>query len=230
MPEATAQETAHGALMDAVYRRQKHIYDATRKFYLFGRDTMIAGLDCTPGMTVLEIGCGTGRNLAVIGRRWPGTRLHGIDISREMLDLARRRPGMDARLALGDAAGFDAQALFGRTKFDRVTISYALSMIPCWEAALAHALTLLAPGGSLHVVDFGDLGGLPTPLRRALRAWLRAFHVSPRDDLPGTAAQLAVAMQLEQRRETGPLGYYQILIARSGKRDHRVGPLRERSR
>jgi S-adenosylmethionine-diacylgycerolhomoserine-N-methlytransferase len=75
----------HGALMDRVYRRQKHIYDLTRKFYLFGRDRLIAELDARPGASVLELGCGTGRNLAQIGARWPRVALHGLDISREML-------------------------------------------------------------------------------------------------------------------------------------------------
>ena len=31
-------------LMDRMYRRQRHIYDATRKFYLLGRDGAIAAL------------------------------------------------------------------------------------------------------------------------------------------------------------------------------------------
>ena len=34
----------HAALMDRVYRRQRHIYDATRKFYLLGRDPLIERL------------------------------------------------------------------------------------------------------------------------------------------------------------------------------------------
>ncbi len=210
------QNGGHGALMDAIYRRQKHIYDATRKFYLFGRDRLIADLGCEPGMSVLEIGCGTGRNLALIGRRWPGTQRYGIDISRIMLDQARQKLGDQVRLAQGDAGGFDAAALLGEARFDRITISYALSMIPCWEHALAHAATLLAPGGALHVVDFGDLGGLPGPMRAALRAWLRVFHVSPRGTLVPLAGTLAKAQGLVLEHRRGPLGYYQMAALRRG--------------
>jgi len=36
---------ASGALMDRIYRRQRHIYDASRKFYLRGRDGLLAGLE-----------------------------------------------------------------------------------------------------------------------------------------------------------------------------------------
>ena len=35
----------HAALMDGVYRWQRHVYDVTRKYYLLGRDRMIEGLD-----------------------------------------------------------------------------------------------------------------------------------------------------------------------------------------
>ena len=41
---ASHSSKAHGGLMDAIYRRQRHIYDATRKYYLLGRDRLIADL------------------------------------------------------------------------------------------------------------------------------------------------------------------------------------------
>ncbi len=205
-----AAAPAHGALMDSIYRRQKHIYDATRKYYLFGRDTMIDGLACQPGMRVLEVGCGTGRNLALIARRWPGVQLRGLDISHEMLETARERLGDGAVLALGDATDFDPVALFGEEKFDRVVISFALSMIPQWRDAVAHAAGLLAPGGSLHVVDFGNFAGLPSPLRALMLRWLRAFHVTPRNGLADWVGGLAARHGLTASVRRGPLGYYRL--------------------
>lgn len=178
----------HAALMDGVYRAQRHVYDLTRKYYLLGRDRLIAGLDPPAGGAVLELGCGTGRNLVLAARRHPGARFYGLDISAEMLETAGRsvrRHGLADRIGLarGDAAAFEAEALFGRPAFDRVFVSYALSMIPRWEKAVAAGLGALAPGGSLHVVDFGDQAGLPRAFRTGLRAWLAKFHVSPRDSL-----------------------------------------------
>ena len=35
---------AHAETMDRLYRYQRFIYDLTRKYYLFGRDRLIAGL------------------------------------------------------------------------------------------------------------------------------------------------------------------------------------------
>ena len=34
-------DSNHAALMNSIYRRQRHIYDFTRKYYLFGRDRLI---------------------------------------------------------------------------------------------------------------------------------------------------------------------------------------------
>src|SRR5690606_41675398 len=60
-----------------------------------------------------------------------------------------------------DLTAFNADALFGQRHFDRVFFSYALSMIPGWERAVAKAADCLADGGSLHVVDFGEQDRLP---------------------------------------------------------------------
>ena len=168
-----------------MYRRQRYIYDATRKFYLLGRDELIAELNPPAGGATLEIACGTGRNLIRAARAYPRTRFFGLDVSDEMLTTARAHvaaAGLAGRVTLahGDATSFDAQALFGVAVFDRVFVSYALSMIPDWERALAEAAAWLAPNGSLHVVDFGDQGGWPGAVRDALRAWLARFEVTPR--------------------------------------------------
>lgn len=202
---------AHGLLMDRVYHRQKHIYDATRKFYLFGRDRLIDGLELEPGMRVLELGCGTGRNLAAIGRRWPGVELYGVDISGEMLGVAAGRLGQDAQLCQGDACRFDAMAAFAVQRFDRVVISYALSMIPEWPLALAHAASLLGAGGQVHAVDFGDFAGLPGFAATLLLRWLARFHVAPRDTLGEVAASIARQRGLGFAADRGPFGYYRLI-------------------
>ena len=53
----------HKSSMERMYRLQRHIYDVTRAYYLLGRDQLIARLSPPEGGSVLEIGCGTGRNL-----------------------------------------------------------------------------------------------------------------------------------------------------------------------
>jgi S-adenosylmethionine-diacylgycerolhomoserine-N-methlytransferase len=180
-----ATGTEHSRLMDRVYRHQRHIYDLTRKYYLLGRDRMICGLDLHEGQSLLEVGCGTGRNLAVVAHHYPAARLFGLDISSEMLATARRKLsglGGDVTLRELDASRF-VPADFGEPGFDRIMISYALSMIPDWEKTVAASLAALNPGGSLHIADFGQQEGLPAWFGSLLRAWLRRFHVQPRANL-----------------------------------------------
>ncbi len=178
-------DAEHAERMDRMYRYQRHIYDLTRKYYLFGRDRMIARLDVPRDGSLLEVGCGTGRNLLLAHRLYPTARLYGLDISAEMLVSARanfRGKPTEPVLAVADATTFTAGE-FGVFGFDRVMISYALSMIPDWEKAIDASLAALKPGGSLHVVDFGQQEGLPGWFRRLLQSWLARFHVTPRADL-----------------------------------------------
>ncbi|WP_313194289.1 class I SAM-dependent methyltransferase [Shinella zoogloeoides] len=186
----------HALLMDRIYRWQRRfgIYDATRKYYLLGRDPMLAGLHPKPGGAVLEIGCGTGRNLVKAARLYPEARFHGIDISQEMLAAAEKAIegaglGDRVRLARADAAAFDPQSAFGQEGYDRIFISYTVSMIPQWRQVMAEAMARLAPGGELHVADFGDMAGLPRWFGRAMTRWLGWHHVTPRADLFTVAAQ-----------------------------------------
>ncbi|WP_089905593.1 class I SAM-dependent methyltransferase [Loktanella fryxellensis] len=203
----------HAELMDANYRLQRLIYDVTRRYYLLGRDTMVADLAVPPGGHVLEVACGTGRNLALIAKAYPGARLYGLDISREMLRTATARIGTQAVLKQADACDFDGRTLFGVYGFDRIVLSYSLSMIPDWAGALRVAAAHLRPGGELHVVDFGDQSALPDWFRTLLRGWLARFHVTPRTHLEPRMRALANehGLSLQFRRLYRDYAVYAVL-------------------
>lgn len=192
---------AHARRMDATYAVTRHIYDLTRKYYLLGRDGLIAGLMPPAGGRVLEVGCGTARNLIAAAKAWPEARFYGFDISAAMLETARAnvaKAGLADRITLaeGDATDWRGDALFGVEAFDRIFQSYTLSMIPDWIAAIDRAAAQLAPGGSLHIVDFGQSEALPPLARRMLFAWLARFHVTPRRELPAVLKRVAAQREL----------------------------------
>lgn len=212
---------SHAEHLDRNYRYQRHVYDLTREYYLLGRNRLIAGLDATPGASVLEVGCGTALNLIRAAGRYPKAQLYGLDLSRMMLEtaaaaLARRSLADRIHLALGDATNFEPGALLGRDRFDRIFFSYSLSMIPPWEVALDHAAGLLGPGGSLHVVDFGDCEALPAVTKTALYAWLARFRVTPRESLEQALASLTARHGLDLRFQRLYRGYsyYAVLTRR----------------
>lgn len=199
----------HAAAMDRMYRYQRHIYDLTRKYYLLGRDHMIATLDVPDGGSLLEIGCGTGRNLVRASRLYPSATLFGLDISAEMLSTAQGKfsgSHRSPRLEVADATNFSTRQ-FGRDGFDRVMISYALSMIPDWQAAIERGIEALDARSSLHIVDFGQQEGLPRWFRSGLQAWLSRFHVTPRSNMREILEQRAAANGLQLVFEPLGLGY-----------------------
>ena len=183
--------------MDEIYRYQRYIYDLSRKFYLLGRDRLIKELNAPDGGTVLEVGCGTGRNLLLAAKTYPNAKFYGFDISNAMLETAEnslRKSNLgntEVEFAIGDATQFDGEKTFGVGKYDRVYISYALSMIPPWREALDCALGCVAPGGSLHIVDFGQQQKLPKWFRSVLYAWLRLFSVHPQAELHDELVKVA---------------------------------------
>lgn len=171
------------AAMDRMYRWTRHVYDASRKYYLLGRDVLIRHIRPAAGEVVCEVGCGTARNLRKMAPRYTEARFCGIDASDEMLKSARnilKNRGLSEKVQVeqGFAQSFDPAALFGLTKpLDKIVFSYALSIIPPWRESVDHALTLLKSGGEIHIVDFGAQAGLPAPFRAFVFWWLKQFHV-----------------------------------------------------
>jgi S-adenosylmethionine-diacylgycerolhomoserine-N-methlytransferase len=191
---------AHRRFLNAYYGTSRHIYDLTRKYYLFGRDRALRALAKEKWSTLVEIGPGTGRNLRLLHRARPAARLGGVEASDEMLKHARTRCPW-ASLVRGFAESADLAAVHGAPP-DRILFSYCLSMVSDPRTALQRAREALAPGGEVVVVDFADMGGMRPRLRSAFRSWLRTFHVTPLEmELFGEAAA---------RTTFGAMRYYAI--------------------
>lgn len=193
-------EEAHRRFLDSYYGWSRHVYDATRRYYLLGRDRALDLLLAEPWQRLVEIGPGSGRNLRILHRRRPTAQLGGVEASSVMLAHARERCPF-ASLVEGFAERADLSAVVGG-KPDRILFSYTLSMIEDPLSALKNAERALAPGGAIVLVDFGDLRGVPGPLSTAFSRWLATFHVRTGGLLP--------SLPRADRYEVGPLGLYEI--------------------
>jgi len=168
---------AHREFLNRYYGWSRRIYDVTRKYYLFGRDTALDRLLTERWDRLIEVGPGTGRNLRKLHAKRPGARYGGIEASDEMLVHARAKCPW-ATFEHGFAESCDYPSLLGQRP-DRILFSYCLSMVTDPHAALANALSSVTPSGEVWVVDFSDLEGLSAMARNPLRRWLQTFHVEP---------------------------------------------------
>ncbi len=141
-------------------------YDASGKF--LWRRFLDAGL-IGPADRALDVGCGAGESTLDVARMAPSGSVLGIDLSRRMLELARRRAAAqaapnvqflqaDAQVHPLDAAAFDvAYSRFGAMFFnDRA-------------AAFANIAAAVRPGGRLALLSWRSLAENP---------WLNVFRDS----------------------------------------------------
>ena len=133
-----------------------------------------AGTELPPGTRLLEVGCGVGAVLAVLGQEFPGIELFGVDIEQRQLDFARAhlaRAGVEATLARADALALP----FEPASFDHVWMMWIVEHLPDPVAALEEARRVLVPGGTITAieVDYGTCRA--TPSTPALEALFRAM-------------------------------------------------------
>lgn len=158
--------------IEQYYRLHSRIYDATRWSFLFGRTAILNDIAAIPAPArILEVGCGTGKNLVALARRFPQATVTGVDLSERMLALARGKTACFGQRVRLEHRAY-AASLGEPPAFDLVLFSYALSMFnPGFDTAIAAAHRDLVPGGHIAVVDFHDTALL------AFARWMGVNHV-----------------------------------------------------
>lgn len=157
MPRAASQADQ----LAAFYAPQAAHYDRFRERLLHGREQLIAKLPIVDGTRIVDLGGGTGRNIEFFGERAPRiARYDVVDLCAPLLERARARGRRYPQLRTVQA---DATSWRPHEQADIVILSYALTMIPNWRAAITNAMAMLKPGGRLAVVDFYVAADTPLP-------------------------------------------------------------------
>lgn len=121
-----------------------------------------------PRDEVLDVACGTGdlsRAFAAAG----AAKVVGLDFTREMLEVARRKPGRAGEVDVAYIEG-DAQALpFPEGSFDVVSIAFGIRNVANPAKAAGEFARVLRPGGRVVVLEFDRP-------RSAVAAWLNDLY------------------------------------------------------
>ena len=151
-----------------------------------------AGTQLDQGTRLLEMGCGVGAVLAVLGQEFRGVQLTGVDIEAAQLDYARKhleRCGVSAELVNADATALP----FAASSFDHVWMMWFLEHLAEPAKALVEAKRVLVAGGRITAieVDYGTCRAEPTTpaIDELFRAMVAAMASSGWSDagtrLPG---------------------------------------------
>lgn len=196
------------------YRRWAPVYD-----FVFGRSALFgrffdraraAALDHINQRTgtVLEVGVGTGIALARYARHLTVT---GIDLSPDMLEVARRRVAEERLDHVADLIEMDASRLaFPDASFDTVAVMFTITVVPHPDQVMAEVERVLKPGGEAVLVshfasDEGWRKGIETgltPFTRKL-GWRPDFPVSRILGRPG--------LRLVETRRLPPMGAFTMV-------------------
>lgn len=168
-----------------------------------------------PGFRVLDIGCGTGSLTLLLKRLHPEVAVVGLDPDPKALAIAKRKAER-AGLAIQFDQGFSDPLSYPTASFDRVFSSLMFHHLNPDEkrATLREVRRVLAPGGTLHLLDFGP------PRSRLARAAAHVLHKAGHvhDNLEGRIPDFLGEGGLQHAEEVahrgtfvGSLSYYRAV-------------------
>ena len=198
--------------MNGYYRFHAKIYDLSRCTFLFGRRKIIDNLPFPEKdvLNILEIGCGTGKNLAYIAQRFPNAQMIGVDISTDMIAQAKKKMRRYAERTKLLEMPYGGENLDFKEKQDVILFSYCLTMVnPDFEKLATQAQRDLQPGGIIAVVDFHN------SRFEVFKRWMGVNHVRMDSQLLPVLKNNFSEMKTEIRKAYGGVWQYVLFYGRN---------------
>ncbi len=183
------------------------------------RGALLRQLAPGAGDVIVDVGCGTGSLLLLIARAAPQAALFGLDPDADVLAQASRKAERaGARLALEQGFARDAGRFAGRAP-TKIVSSLVFHQIPLVEkrAGLRAMHEALAPGGELHIADYGlQRSALMRSLFRQVQRLDGFENTTPNAEgiLPSLMSEAGFAEIEERKVIPTPTGSISLYFAR----------------
>jgi SAM-dependent methyltransferase len=140
-------------------------------------------IDLQPGQTVLDLGSGGGIDVLLSARRvGPGGRVYGLDMTDEMLTLARENQRKAGATNVEFLKGTIEAIPLPDQSVDVIISNCVINLSVDKDAVLREAFRVLKPGGRFAVSDVVIRGEVPPDVRRSLELWVGCVAGALRDE------------------------------------------------
>jgi len=144
--------------------------DAVRASLGCGNPTVLAHI--TPGETVLDLGSGGGIDVLLSARRvGPNGKVYGLDMTDEMLELARANQVKAGVTNVEFLKGDIDHIPLPDNSVDLIISNCVINLSPDKDRVLTEAFRVLKPGGRFAVSDIVIRGEMPAEIQRSLELW-----------------------------------------------------------
>jgi demethylmenaquinone methyltransferase/2-methoxy-6-polyprenyl-1,4-benzoquinol methylase len=174
--------------MKNLFARIADRYDTMNRIMSLGLDRLwrssaLNGLNPPEKCRILDLACGTGDFTLELAKRWPEAKITGVDLTPEMIDIARRKLSAYGNVSfiVGDAQNL---SMLDSREYSLIVCAFGFRNFPNKEKVLSECHRLLAYDGKLVVLELFRPGSRILGL--AVNAWLAVIS---RLFAPGASAE-----------------------------------------